>query len=667
MADQPSISIVIDSLRNSSADLQPPSPQSAETRAGSSGFTIPNFADILKIATFSKFPKLLKSYESGLKSMFSVINNTKIENPESIEYLSNFAKSLNELSQIRIVKILSNLLLLNKIKKTIVSFFNDISTNLKRTGKTAIENFSNLMSSFKDANWKSLSSIILLLPSVGRSLISFSKLFENRMFEKGMNSCARGLNKITSLKFDELHKAAKSLLVAAASLAVVAGSLIAFNYVDWESLPKAGAALVGLTAALFVAGKAGLNSSKGLLILGASLGAIGLSLKLFSKISWSDVGKGIAALTGLSVAATILSKSGASFLKGALSIAALGASLIPLSYALDMMSGVDWNTLGIAATALSGLAVIGGILGLAAPTLITGSVAIAALGASLIPLSFALKTITGISPKRIKDFFGALSSVSQLNVYDLLKLGGVGVALVPFAAGVAALSMATSSTNGKNASEFLTSLRLFSKEINPGKIYDAARSMLALSGSLVAFAAAEVVTGLTNLVSKFLSLGSDTPLEQLFALADRADRLQLVSESMTSLAAALKEIGKIDPNTWDGFSKFPWEELRETVQDMKAGGIIQIVPQNSPIQNNIQNEEGKRMRPGAALSPLPNETSQILNSTGSRGLYNGTTVINNITRGGDTTQMMSSNVNNNNANGAAGPIITGSAMEFYAV
>jgi FlaG/FlaF family flagellin (archaellin) len=63
------------------------------------------------------------------------------------------------------------------------------------------------------------------------------------------------------------------------------------------------------------------------------------------------------------------------------------------------------------------------------------------------------------------------------------------------------------------------------------------------------------------------------------------------------------------------------------------------------------------------ISSVPNDTASGVSTNPNAG--GGPTIINNVSRGGDVHNVSNSNVNQN-VNGAAGPIVTGSAMGLYA-
>jgi hypothetical protein len=115
----------------------------------------------------------------------------------------------------------------------------------------------------------------------------------------------------------------------------------------------------------------GLSSFKGSALKGAAVmvilsGALWITSKAvqnFASVKWEDLAKAGVALTGLVGASLLLGSASVQMLLGAVAIAALGASLIPAAYALDMFSKIEWSSLAKAGVALIGLGVAGGIIG----------------------------------------------------------------------------------------------------------------------------------------------------------------------------------------------------------------------------------------------------------------------------------------------------------------
>jgi hypothetical protein len=117
-----------------------------------------------------------------------------------------------------------------------------------------------------------------------------------------------------------------------------------------------------------------------------------------------------------------------SVLRGALGIAAVGAALIPFAFAMKLMTGIEWKTLGIAAVALGLLTAATLALGLLltgpqALVFLIAAAGIAILGAALIPFAYA----ANLAAKAIK----MLADVDIPKI--AMGLGLLGVAIMPLA------------------------------------------------------------------------------------------------------------------------------------------------------------------------------------------------------------------------------------------
>jgi len=196
------------------------------------------------------------------------------------------------------------------------------------------------------------------------------------------------------------------------------------------------------------------KAALGIALLGASLIPAAISFKMFAEVSWEDLAKAGVTLIGLGAAGAILGGMSTQLILGAIGIAALGAALIPASIAFKMFSEVEWGDMAKVGVALLGLGIAGAIFGSLAPLMLLGALAIAALGASLIPLAFALNLAApGIEAfgKAIKSAFEGLATVitaaangistifTSLQNVDVVKLLAIGPALFGIGAGLAAL------------------------------------------------------------------------------------------------------------------------------------------------------------------------------------------------------------------------------------
>ena len=125
-----------------------------------------------------------------------------------------------------------------------------------------------------------------------------------------------------------------------------------------------------------------------LAILGGTIGILAVGLKAFQGLDFKTLLTGFVALGGLILFARLIGKATMGILKGAV-IFVLGASLIPFAFALNLMKDAGIGTIGAIAIGLTVLAVAASILGTMLPVIALGAVAIALLGAALIPFAYA--------------------------------------------------------------------------------------------------------------------------------------------------------------------------------------------------------------------------------------------------------------------------------------
>ena len=186
----------------------------------------------------------------------------------------------------------------------------------------------------------------------------------------------------------------------------------------------------------FTKGKGG-GAAEGMLKgLGTGLKSLGSGLAAVGKGFGEMLEKGF---KGLAKGLTAMGKGGV--LKGALAMAIIGASLIPFAYALKLMKGVGIGTLitlGVGLLFLTkATAAVGAIMmsGVGAVAIIAGAAAFAILALALIPLGVAL-LLSGIG---FKNFSQGLSLITPGMVLSLMGLVFVlpmlSAAMIAFAAG----------------------------------------------------------------------------------------------------------------------------------------------------------------------------------------------------------------------------------------
>jgi len=230
-----------------------------------------------------------------------------------------------------------------------------------------------------------------------------------------------------------------------------------------------------------------------LIALAGALFVTGKALQTFVNIDWKNVLYGLGVLTALGIGAALLGKLGPQILIGSLAIAALGAALIPAGIAFGMFSDIDWKGVGIGIGVLTALGVAAFGLSFIAPFIFVGALAIAALGAALIPAAAAFNLFS-IALGGLSEFLPILGEFMDGVVGGLIELSSAGPGLLIAGAGI-----------------------------------------LAVSGALIAFGASSALGGL-------LSFFGGDPIEKFLELADKSSGLSASAKAIDSIAAALERL-----------------------------------------------------------------------------------------------------------------------------
>jgi len=192
------------------------------------------------------------------------------------------------------------------------------------------------------------------------------------------------------------------------------------------------------------AGKSSSGMLKGaaaILILSAALFVFAKALQEFDKLQngWESLALAAAGLTILSIAAKAIGSGSQGMIMGALAIAILGAALIPFAYAMQLMGEAtnQFSSFLILALGLTGLAIAASLIGAVSPMVLLGALAIGVLSLALIPLAYAVKIVSEGIAMVVDSFTNMFSVINISNIGPLLLLGP---ALIGTSIGVFALS-----------------------------------------------------------------------------------------------------------------------------------------------------------------------------------------------------------------------------------
>jgi hypothetical protein len=156
-------------------------------------------------------------------------------------------------------------------------------------------------------------------------------------------------------------------------------------------------------------------------------------------------------------------------------------------------------------------------------------------------------------------------------------------------------------------------------DIDGGALLSVAGGLLALSGAMVAFGGAQALAGLGSLVGNLLTLGSDSPVEQLIKIGDRGEGIQKAADGMEKLGTVMGAFGKIDKKSMEAINDFPWLKATAFVA---AGGSMSVngatvanaSKQNADADAATSKQSGGNTAVVNAPVTTNNNTSQIIKS-----------------------------------------------------
>jgi hypothetical protein len=185
-----------------------------------------------------------------------------------------------------------------------------------------------------------------------------------------------------------------------------------------------------------------IKGAAALLILAAALYVSAKAFQQFATVKWEDVGKGLVGLVGLAGIAYILSKASGSMIQGAIAIAILGAALIPFAFAMSLIQGLSIDSVLAAAAGLVLFGAAAAGLGLILPFVLAGALGIAVLGAALIVFGTGMNLIGsgfGAISASLPAIMEQISAVSQIDYMPILGLAGA-LTVLAFALAAVAVS-----------------------------------------------------------------------------------------------------------------------------------------------------------------------------------------------------------------------------------
>ena len=307
----------------------------------------------------------------------------------------------------------SSLLMFSLVLGTVKKSLGGIGTAFKIVRSTISTGFGVITSTFKGAIG-AIKSVITAIKGIGTA--SKSAAAANKTLELSLDKV--GSRKLERTLARDLRNTRRTTVSKPDLVQAVTGSSRKRNR---STVPKltsrvesAGASLNNKGKSLNKLGKSIKGFSSGGLLKGAaamvlvagSLYILAKALQQFRGVEGKEAGIAAVGLVALTGAAYFAGKIAGQAILGAVAMSLVGASLIPLAYALKLMVGVDWKQLGILALGLAGFfaAMVGiGTLAVAvAVPLAAGVLAVTLMGAALLSFGAALKSISGVELDKTK-------------------------------------------------------------------------------------------------------------------------------------------------------------------------------------------------------------------------------------------------------------------------
>jgi hypothetical protein len=251
---------------------------------------------------------------------------------------------------------------------------------------------------------------------------------------KGLENLAKGMKKMAD---GAVFVGALALVVAAGAFAIMTVGAIGMAAIALLGAP-AGAGLIALGKGLKSFGN---NALKGVAVLGLLTAVIGLSaiaFQQFAAVDFEKVMYGGIALAAFAVGVSILGKYADKIIAGSLAITTLGIALIPFTYAMSLFAGVDFESVTYGGIALAAFAVGASVIGKFSDKIIAGSLALAALGIALIPFTYAMSLLVGLDMGSVIAAAAGLA-IFGAAVFGLGALMMTGAGAFVFGAGILAL------------------------------------------------------------------------------------------------------------------------------------------------------------------------------------------------------------------------------------
>jgi len=279
-----------------------------------------------------------------------------------------------------------------------------------------------------------ISGAILVLAGAMKILASM----DAEELSKGLGTVTAMLGVMTGVAI-LLSKNSKSLIGAgiamsgiAFSLIILAGAVKLFAMMDWPELGKGFAAVAG--GLLIIAGAMRLMPGNmilqgaGLLMVATSMSILAGAVKLFSLMSWEDIGKGMAGIAGgLVIIGLAMKLMPLTLPITAAGLILVGIALNEIAASMLIFGSMDWDDIGRGLVAMGGALLVLAIATNAMSGAIVGAVAIGIVSVALLVLAEVLQQFAKISfDDLLRGLIGIAAALAVLGIAAMLLQPALG-------------------------------------------------------------------------------------------------------------------------------------------------------------------------------------------------------------------------------------------------
>lgn len=342
-------------------------------------------------------------------------------------------------------------------------------------------------------------------------------------------------------KFSEADKggvlAGVGLVLLAAGVKILASAVKDLSKLSWTEIGKGLISLAGalgiITAAMTVIPPSAVLGAASVLIVAISLGKIASALQILGQMSWSEIGKSLVELLGAFTLIALATAAMEEALPGAAALLVVALSLGKLTEALTNMGAMSWSEIGKSLVELAGSLLIIAVAMAGMTEALPGAAALLVVAAALTILAPVLQTLGQMSLAEIGKSLLAIAGVFVVLGVAAALLAPVIPAIVGLAGAVALLG-AGMALAGVGVLAFATGL-----------------AVLAASGAAATAAVLAIVSGLIGLLPMVAKeLGAAVIVfAQVIASAGPA-----ITDAITTvLMSLLSAVDRLAPKITDTF------------------------------------------------------------------------------------------------------------------